>query len=180
MNQHRSDAWHHARATHKGLVNYDQLIAHFEYAEKNSNTLAPLRVVFYLRTTPKTTLILTYKKCGPMDVKQIEIENRFPATGETIYLGSIDREGILRPASTLRASDPEFKREVWRHISALRGEAPSEAILENGKMTGICCFCNRELSDPDSIARGCGPDCAKKYNIPLVAPLDLDAEFPLE
>ena len=32
-----------------------------------------------------------------------------------------------------------------------------------GKQTGHCCICSRELTDPQSVARGIGPICADKF-----------------
>lgn len=39
-------------------------------------------------------------------------------------------------------------------------ENPLEAAKAFGREYGRCCVCNRELSDPDSIAAGIGPICA--------------------
>lgn len=40
---------------------------------------------------------------------------------------------------------------------------PVEQAIEYGRMTGACSCCNRELTNPESIERGIGPVCAKKY-----------------
>jgi hypothetical protein len=40
---------------------------------------------------------------------------------------------------------------------------PKSAALAHGRETGQCAVCGRELSDPASVARGIGPDCAKGF-----------------
>lgn len=40
---------------------------------------------------------------------------------------------------------------------------PEKAAVAYGVMTGACSCCGRELTDPDSVARGIGPICASKY-----------------
>ena len=37
-----------------------------------------------------------------------------------------------------------------------------EEAKEYGKLTGSCCNCGRELTNPDSVAQGIGPICAGK------------------
>ena len=52
------------------------------------------------------------------------------------------------------------KREmILRHIM----ENPLGAAADYGKETAHCGMCNTQLTDPDSIARGIGPVCAKKF-----------------
>lgn len=40
---------------------------------------------------------------------------------------------------------------------------PKAAAVAYGKRTGNCCICNRELTDPVSIANGIGPICADRF-----------------
>ena len=40
---------------------------------------------------------------------------------------------------------------------------PEAAAIAYGKQFGKCSVCARELSDPESVARGIGPICAEKY-----------------
>jgi len=42
---------------------------------------------------------------------------------------------------------------------------PSQAARDYGKRTGRCCCCDRELTDPVSIANGIGPICATKWGL---------------
>lgn len=53
---------------------------------------------------------------------------------------------------------------VWEYLGKridMRGAVPM-TDAEAGQLLGYCVRCNAELTDPKSIARGLGPDCAKK------------------
>ncbi len=45
-------------------------------------------------------------------------------------------------------------------------EDPEAAAVENGFLTGNCCFCHADLTDHRSTAMGYGPVCAKNYGLP--------------
>jgi hypothetical protein len=47
-------------------------------------------------------------------------------------------------------------------IVAVAGD-PAKAAVAYGKVVGACAICARELTDPESIARGIGPICAERY-----------------
>jgi hypothetical protein len=40
---------------------------------------------------------------------------------------------------------------------------PEAAAALHGRVSGRCSICNRDLTDPESIARGIGPICAEKF-----------------
>jgi hypothetical protein len=40
---------------------------------------------------------------------------------------------------------------------------PLETAKRYGKLSGVCCSCGRDLTDPVSIAAGIGPICARKF-----------------
>lgn len=40
---------------------------------------------------------------------------------------------------------------------------PREAAIRYGRLTGVCGCCGRELTDPESIAKGIGPICEAKW-----------------
>lgn len=40
---------------------------------------------------------------------------------------------------------------------------PLAAAMKYGKLSGRCCSCGADLTNPKSIARGIGPECAKKF-----------------
>lgn len=52
--------------------------------------------------------------------------------------------------------------EVRSMIEEFEG-APLQSAMKFGKLAGRCCSCGRELTDPESIARGIGPICAGKF-----------------
>lgn len=43
---------------------------------------------------------------------------------------------------------------------------PASKTAAEGKRTGACCFCGRELSTKESLHVGYGPVCAEKYGLP--------------
>lgn len=52
--------------------------------------------------------------------------------------------------------------EEAERIAALVND-PMRTAEAYGLQTGNCCMCNRELTDPVSVARGIGPICAENY-----------------
>lgn len=71
-----------------------------------------------------------------------------------LYLGKIIG-GTFHPARECTAVDKE----------ALQAAAadPVAAAVEYGRATGSCSCCGRELTDPQSVARGIGPVCADNF-----------------
>lgn len=53
-------------------------------------------------------------------------------------------------------------------LAALRAFAadPAKVAAEYGHLTGVCCFCATDLTNPASIEVGYGPICAKRYGLP--------------
>lgn len=53
---------------------------------------------------------------------------------------------------------------TWEYLGKRINMTDSQAMTtaEAGQYLGYCMLCNAELTDPDSIARGIGPVCAKK------------------
>jgi hypothetical protein len=70
------------------------------------------------------------------------------------YLGKIT-EGRFRCVS---ACD-----DVRRDQIVAVASDPAKAAIAHGKVLGRCAICNRELSDPESVARSVGPICAERY-----------------
>lgn len=56
--------------------------------------------------------------------------------------------------------------ECEQIIEALKSDNLLAALADAGRETGICQICGRELTDPDSIAKGIGPICAGKASAP--------------
>ncbi len=69
------------------------------------------------------------------------------------YCGKI-RNGTFMPTNECTLSVEE--------INAVLVD-PVQAAIQYGKKTGNCSICGRELTLPESIARGIGPDCATKF-----------------
>ena len=72
---------------------------------------------------------------------------------EGSYLGKIMGGKFLR----VRDCSPEREAQV---VEACRD--PLAAMVAHGRLTGQCSICSRELTDPESIERGIGPECAAK------------------
>ena len=75
------------------------------------------------------------------------------ASGE--YAGKISPAGEFSPARETTAQQIE-------HITSVSRD-PLAAAIAHGHATGNCAICARPLSDPDSVTRGIGPICAKKF-----------------
>lgn len=100
-----------------------------------------------------------------------------------------DRVGTFRPQSGYfyadAAADPA---RVWAAVAAMKFACTGEMHLKaDYAEADRCGRCGRELTDPESIARGIGPECAGRltsstherrvYNAPgQQAPLPLKAE----
>lgn len=68
-------------------------------------------------------------------------------------IGNVDlNTGLFRAEAS---ADPERVKAALRILSAAQGQAVDERIQH----PGTCMVCGRELTDPESIDRGIGPDC---------------------
>lgn len=75
--------------------------------------------------------------------------------GSNRYYGRITPDG-----------KPMYRDDIPASVVALLGAFNAdhkEGIKLQGIRTGRCCCCNRELTDPESVASGIGPICAKKW-----------------
>lgn len=72
-----------------------------------------------------------------------------------LYLGKITPAGELLPSREARQE----------HIDTVMQIAadPLTAAVEHGRLTGACACCGRPLSDAESVARGIGPVCARRF-----------------
>lgn len=75
---------------------------------------------------------------------------------DSTYLGKILGGKFMRS----RDCSTEEERKVVETCAD-----PLAALIAHGKETGYCGICNRELTDPVSIARGIGPICAEGYGL---------------
>lgn len=78
-------------------------------------------------------------------------------TSNNEYIGKITRDGQLRTNSPL---NPEQRNDLRNFV--VLGH---EFLATCGKQTGVCCYCGAELTDPESVERGYGPVCARKYGV---------------
>lgn len=60
--------------------------------------------------------------------------------------------------------DPERKAKVLKVMMAYKAD-PVGTVASYGHQTGRCSFCHKTLTDPQSVAAGYGPVCAKKYGL---------------
>lgn len=80
--------------------------------------------------------------------------------GERKWYGRILRDGNFEksPRETMSTS----LLALLQNFSA----NPAGVAAEYGKRTGVCCFCNRKLTDKRSIGVGYGPICANRFALP--------------
>jgi hypothetical protein len=71
------------------------------------------------------------------------------------YAGKISPEGEFQAARTATAKQCERIASVARD--------PLAAAVAHGHATGNCAVCSRPLSDAESVTRGIGPVCAKRF-----------------
>ena len=60
------------------------------------------------------------------------------------------------------ASGATYNGKIQDQLRAIANN-PKEAMARYGRETGQCGVCSRPLEDPESVARGIGPVCAKKF-----------------
>ena len=75
--------------------------------------------------------------------------------GSNTFYGTITPQGV----ATYRANTPPSVSALLSRFNA----DPQASIKAQGQMTGECCCCGRELTDPESIANGIGPICAANW-----------------
>lgn len=71
------------------------------------------------------------------------------------YAGKIAPTGVFSPAYGVA-------QDVVDGLAAIGNDPLAEAV-KHGKETGQCACCGRQLTDPESVARGIGPICAEKW-----------------
>lgn len=108
-----------------------------------------------LRTSTKFTYNIWGKNPqGPFFVAVHTSAKKTKFIGTLFYPKGVFRHG---KKSSLSPDDPRVRafQWVWRHL--LDGKMPPEAEVWGD---GRCARCKRELTDPESVARGLGPECA--------------------
>lgn len=73
------------------------------------------------------------------------------------YKGFIDRDKFhpfASPSKELISFLIDFSKDPWG------------ITIRTGKAKGYCCFCQKDLTNPESLLRGYGPICADRYGLP--------------
>lgn len=79
--------------------------------------------------------------------------------GKANYYGRIHKDGTFSPSS-------KCTPEVLEYIKKFAAN-PAEMAAEYGKRSGVCCFCNKLLTDR-SAEWGYGDVCAAHYGLPWI------------
>jgi hypothetical protein len=85
------------------------------------------------------------------------------------YLGTISTNGSLYLSKDIQEKEKEALLDFLQMLNAY----PEIAAGIHGHMTHKCSFCNRVLTNPNSIAVGYGETCAANYRMPYGSPLDI-------
>jgi len=80
--------------------------------------------------------------------------------GQNKWYGRVDSAGKFEAVN----KDYPEAADVVNVLVAFAND-PLKVAKEYGKMTGYCCFCNKSLSDEQSVAAGFGPVCAKNFGL---------------
>ncbi len=75
-----------------------------------------------------------------------------------VCIGKI--ENATATLFTKRIAFPERVIALLREFDA----DPLAAAMKYGKLSGRCCSCGRDLTDPESIERGIGPRCMMRFS----------------
>lgn len=86
------------------------------------------------------------------------------AYGSRSYYGKVSPDGLFTPA---QATYGDFLTALTGVLTEL-SKNPARVAKDHGKLTGHCCFCNKELGlgkEKRSVLVGFGPDCAEHYGL---------------
>ncbi len=82
--------------------------------------------------------------------------------GDRAYYGRVSKDGTFNPG---RDATPEASPAVIALLRAMATD-PAGTAAAYGRLTGACCFCSIDLSDPTSVDVGYGRICARKFGLP--------------
>lgn len=77
------------------------------------------------------------------------------------YAGKISPTGEFAPARPTLINDVDSMKANQLIVTVARD--PLAAAVAHGHATGNCAICSKHLSDPESVTRGIGPVCAKRF-----------------
>ena len=82
--------------------------------------------------------------------------------GENLFYGRVSPAGDWEMGQAIDEIIGDAVAELLHRLAA----DPEQVASSYGKLTGCCCFCTSQLSDPKSTAVGYGPVCAKRWGLP--------------
>ena len=82
--------------------------------------------------------------------------------GENLFYGRVSPAGNWEMGQAIDEIAGDAVAELLHRLAA----DPEQVASSYGKLTGCCCFCTSQLSDPKSTAVGYGPVCAKRWGLP--------------
>ena len=80
-----------------------------------------------------------------------------------MWFGRIQTDGEFQASGCYTTST--MKDEFLALLNAFSAD-PAGVGAHYGKLAGRCCFCQKSLEDPKSLAVGYGPTCASNYQLP--------------
>ena len=82
--------------------------------------------------------------------------------GENLFYGRVSPSGNWEMGQAIDEIVGDAVAELLHRLAA----DPEQVASSYGKLTGCCCFCTSQLSDPKSTEVGYGPVCAKRWGLP--------------
>lgn len=83
------------------------------------------------------------------------------AEAHQVCIGKIENGTVTYFPS--KAAPIGVSRDAMEDTLRTLEKNPLEAAKASGRLSGRCCSCGRDLTDPDSIEAGIGPICAQKF-----------------
>ncbi len=105
----------------------------------------------------------------PVRAPRVEAPIGIYREGETIYCVRKARQSERVYAYQLITTEGENPR--WDYVAGKVFELKVENMIslevaqQYGRKTGICCICGRYLTDAESVTKGIGPVCERKYSV---------------
>lgn len=118
-----------------------------------------------LKTGKHFTFKVSPKKGDDNSPFFVNVKNG-PEFEDRMYIGFIPRDPAQRHSIVAgrkgHPDAPSFKALNWVLGWLAKGALPSDLRVQH---EGSCCRCGRQLTHPESIASGIGPECAKKESL---------------
>lgn len=72
--------------------------------------------------------------------------------------------GKVTPEGKYYSADGADRTAIFEQLQEL-ADRPADSLIAHGRKTGDCACCGRPLTKKESIERGVGPICAKKWGL---------------